>query len=326
MARRMSRILGAAVLALTVGLLGSPAAAAAPVDAPRLTADLSSKVEAAKAGVVLTAGELGCQDGVPFLKVYVNNTLDTDAQADWAVTKPNIEPQAWEVMSVPPGESDYEIVPPEGEFVFWSAEEDHYYTFLYRPACPYEPTFTDFTLSDQFGMSVEWLAAKKITTGYPDGTFRPLASVNRDAMAAFLYRMAGEPEFTAPDKPSFIDVDVDNQFYREIEWLKSTKITTGWDDGTFRPLSPVNRDAMAAYLYRMSLFQGHSTFDPPDESPFADVTADTQFYREIAWMADKNISTGWDDRTYRPVQPVARDAIAAFMMRYVSVTMLFANG
>ena len=39
---------------------------------------------------------------------------------------------------------------------------------------------------------------RRIATGYPDGTFRPWNSVNRDAMAAFMYRLAGEPEVTLP--------------------------------------------------------------------------------------------------------------------------------
>ncbi len=32
-------------------------------------------------------------------------------------------------------------------------------------------------------------------------------------------------------------------------------------------------------------------------------------------MHAKGISKGWSDDTYRPLQPVARDAMAAFMYR-----------
>ena len=38
------------------------------------------------------------------------------------------------------------------------------------------------------------MRARGITTGWSDGTFRPNAAVNRDAMAAFFYRFAGSPE------------------------------------------------------------------------------------------------------------------------------------
>lgn len=44
--------------------------------------------------------------------------------------------------------------------------------------------------------------------------------------------------------------------------------------------------------------------------------ANSQFYREITWLASTGISTGWPDGTYRPVTPIARDAMAAFIYRY----------
>lgn len=94
------------------------------------------------------------------------------------------------------------------------------------------------------------MKAQGITTGYPDGTFRPNAPVNRDAMAAFFYRAAGSPHVDLPTTSHFSDVSTDNQFYREITWLASKGISTGWPDGTYRPVTPIARDAMAAFIYR----------------------------------------------------------------------------
>ncbi|QRZ62629.1 S-layer homology domain-containing protein [Rothia sp. ZJ932] len=44
------------------------------------------------------------------------------------------------------------------------------------------------------------------------------------------------------------------QAYRgnEIAWLSATGISTGWPDRTFRAVSPVKRDAMGAFMYRLS--------------------------------------------------------------------------
>lgn len=55
---------------------------------------------------------------------------------------------------------------------------------------------------------------------------------------------------TAPATSPFEDVTSSTAFYKEITWLAETGIATGWDDGTYRPVTPINRDAMAAYLYR----------------------------------------------------------------------------
>ncbi|SCQ70840.1 Surface layer protein A (S-layer protein A) [Propionibacterium freudenreichii] len=177
-------------------------------------------------------------------------------------------------------------------------------------------TFVDVPKGNEFFKEIEWLAGEGISTGWvlPDGTkeYRPLDSIHRDAMAAFMYRLAGSPAYTAPATSPFSDVATSNQFYKEISWLASTGITTGYGDGTFRPLDNVNRDAMAAFMYR---FKGNPAYTAPATSPFNDVATSQQFYKEMAWLSDEGISTGWEDGTYRPVTPVARDAMAAFIYR-----------
>ena len=173
--------------------------------------------------------------------------------------------------------------------------------------------FKDVPADYPFVNDINWLAQRRITTGYPDGTFRPNGSVERGAMAAFFYRMAGSPQFTAPSTPSFKDVPRDHPFYKEIEWMRARGITTGWSDGTFRPNDAVNRDAMAAFFYR---FAGSPAYSAPAVSPFSDVSAGSQFYREIAWLAEQRITTGWADGSFRPVQPIERGAMAAFLHRY----------
>ena len=173
--------------------------------------------------------------------------------------------------------------------------------------------FKDVPADYPFVNDINWLAQRRITTGYPDGTFRPNGSVERGAMAAFFYRMAGSPQFTAPSTPSFKDVPRDHPFFKEIEWMRARGITTGWSDGTFRPNAAVNRDAMAAFFYR---FAGSPAYSAPVASPFSDVSAGSQFYREISWLAEQRITTGWADGSFRPVQPIERGAMAAFLHRY----------
>ncbi|NLI85409.1 MAG: hypothetical protein GX440_08480, partial [Propionibacterium sp.] len=111
-------------------------------------------------------------------------------------------------------------------------------------------SFTDVDANNQFYTEIMWLADQGVTTGWKlsNGTreFRPVQPVARDAMAAFLYRLAGSPAYTPPTTSPFTDVGTDNVYYKEIAWLNSTQITTGYPDGTYRPLESVNRDAMAA--------------------------------------------------------------------------------
>lgn len=174
------------------------------------------------------------------------------------------------------------------------------------------PTFSDVPAGTLFHREINWMAAAGITTGYDDGTYHPMEPVRRDAMAAFLYRFHGSQDFVPPATSPFTDVQPGDKFYKEITWLADMKISEGWPDKTYRPDEPVNRDAMAAFMYRTI---NHVNFVAPSTSPFVDVQPGDQFYLEISFISAMGISTGWSDGTYRPLQPVNRDAMAAFLFR-----------
>lgn len=161
------------------------------------------------------------------------------------------------------------------------------------------------------------MSSKGISTGWDDKTYRPQNLVARNAMSAFMYRLAGEPSYAAPATSPFKDVSKGKPFYKEMSWLAKTGVSTGWSDRTYKPSASVNRDAMAAFMYRLA---GSPAFTAPKKSPFTDVSTTNPFYKEISWLAAQGISTGWEQpggtRVYRPVEPVKRDAMAAFMYRF----------
>ncbi|TGO05334.1 hypothetical protein SERN_1338 [Serinibacter arcticus] len=117
----------------------------------------------------------------------------------------------------------------------------------------------------------------------------------------------------------FRDVPTGMLFHESMAWLAVTGVTTGWSTPSgpeYRPLTPVARDAMAAFLYR---FAGSPAYTPPSTSPFVDVATTNVYYKEIAWLRERGISTGWETaagREFRPYEAVARDAMAAFLYRF----------
>lgn len=175
--------------------------------------------------------------------------------------------------------------------------------------------FTDVLPNTGFYQEINWMRTSGISTGWADGTYRPWATMNRDAMAAFFYRLTGSPSFTPPAVSPFTDIAPHSNFYQEITWLHATGITTGWADGTYRPLTPVTREALASFLYRRA---GSPTFAPPAASPFTDVSPANEHYKAISWLHSMNYARGWSDGTYRPKAAVTRDAIAAFLYRMKS--------
>ncbi len=195
-------------------------------------------------------------------------------------------------------------------------------------ACPTAQVFTDVPPGAAFYDDIMWLWSEGITRGsvQPDGTlvFGAADSIRREAMAAFLYRMAGEPAFTPPATSPFTDVAPGAAFYKEITWLAATGIAPGagrpGGEATFRPAEHVTREVMALWLFRDV---GSPSYSPPATSPFIDVPTTHRSYREIAWMSTAGISTGapagGGQFRYAPDDPVTREAMAAFLHRASAV-------
>ncbi|MGQ4496720.1 NPCBM/NEW2 domain-containing protein, partial [Dermabacteraceae bacterium P13101] len=190
---------------------------------------------------------------------------------------------------------------------------------------PEAAVFADVAANRMFAGEIAWMREKGISTGWADGTFRPSDQIRRDAMAAFLYRLAGSPEVKTSPR-AFKDVPRSHPFYKEIQWMRASGLSTGWDDGTYRPNEPVKRDAMAAFLHRLCTnspdvcspaFQDKGMESVP-AMQFTDVNEDTVFGADIAWLSRTKVTTGWDDGTFRPNEPITRDAMAAFLYRLVN--------
>ena len=125
-----------------------------------------------------------------------------------------------------------------------------------HPTCGSSP-FPDVPVDNPFCGEIEWLKGQFIIQGYADGTFRPTAPVTRQAVAAFLYRirgnLAGVHPVCSPD--AFVDVHDGTPFCGEIRWLFRHAIAQGYPGGLdplFKPGTVVSRQAMAAFLHRLS--------------------------------------------------------------------------
>ena len=119
-------------------------------------------------------------------------------------------------------------------------------------------------------MEVAWMIRSGISQGWKnkDGktvSFRPMAQVARQDMAAFLYRFADLQDDgvqnrsleNGPEKVTFSDVRHGDEANHatEVEWLASVGVTKGWKVGSkyeFRGTKTVARQDMAAFMYRLN--------------------------------------------------------------------------
>lgn len=121
-----------------------------------------------------------------------------------------------------------------------------------------DPVFEDVSPQDWFAPHVEQLAARGITVGYGDGSYRPDRSVTRAEMAVFLTRAFGIA--TAEPAGTFEDVPSDSYYAGAVEALYRLGVTLGCQApsaeagaGTsifFCPSDEVSRAQMASFLAR----------------------------------------------------------------------------
>ena len=180
---------------------------------------------------------------------------------------------------------------------------------------PQPPTFTDVPKDHRYHADITWLAETGITLGVGGGRFDTVSPVQRQQMAGFLHRLSGETSYTPPTNPTFSDVPATRSLYPAVEWLAQSGITKGVGKDLFGATMPVQRQQMAAFLFRMS---GDTTYNPPLRSRFSDVPTDHPFYREISWLAHQEITLGVGDGRFDTRSPVQRQHMAAFLHRYAS--------
>ena len=171
--------------------------------------------------------------------------------------------------------------------------------------------FNDISMETPHYEDVQWLAIRGISTGYPDGSFRPFVNVARCDMAAFLHRLASKAKAgdAATWKPYgydwaiFTDVAEYSPHAEDVLWLAHTGISEGWNVGNgkkeFRPLETVARCDMAAFLQRLASKQGlsdASAWEPGEADwTFADIDAGSPHAEEVLWLAHSGVSKGWSE-------------------------------
>ncbi|MBQ8591066.1 MAG: S-layer homology domain-containing protein [Firmicutes bacterium] len=89
---------------------------------------------------------------------------------------------------------------------------------------------------------------KKIVSGYDDGTFRPDKAVSRAEFSHMLNAALGN---TATTAISFSDVKSTDWYYGAVQKAVAAGYVSGYDNGTFKPGTAINRQEAAVMLSRI---------------------------------------------------------------------------
>ena len=127
-------------------------------------------------------------------------------------------------------------------------------TFLWRSqgspkAAGAENPFTDVSKDAYYYDAVLWAVAQGITNGTSATTFSPDATVTRGQTAAFLWRVAKQPQVDQTANP-FADVTQNAYYYNAVLWAVAKEITNGTSSTTFSPDQGCTRAQIVTFLWR----------------------------------------------------------------------------
>jgi hypothetical protein len=196
---------------------------------------------------------------------------------------------------------------------------------------------TNVSLTDLGGLSADatnsiyWLVKYSVTTGTTPTTFSPYGITNRQQMAAFFQRLAGNPPSSGG--PVFQDQNKTAPTLSEaVKWLAGTGVSTGYvctakkkpypectgRGVIFRPTVKVTRVQMALFMYKYAKYpdisQAQIDYQISQLSDKAKIIGGEQ-QRAVAWLMMTGISTGTSAGVFSPNNNVTRNQMAMFLNR-----------
>ncbi|MHB1167179.1 MAG: S-layer homology domain-containing protein [Carboxydocellales bacterium] len=154
---------------------------------------------------------------------------------------------------------------------------------------------------------IQALVARKIITGFPDGTFKPELEVTREQLAIMLARALNLP--LPQQKSGLTDVPANYQYADYIYAAKSAGIINGYADQTFRPEQKATR-AEVAKMLTIAIALPTTT---SDITVFKDVPIKYWAAPHIAALKTAGITNGFADGSFQPEATTTRAQVAKFL-------------
>jgi hypothetical protein len=173
---------------------------------------------------------------------------------------------------------------------------------------PCRNNFTDVSCGDWYYVYTMYLFDNGITSGYPDGTFKPNNQISRAEIATFTVLARGLT-YTG-GQTDFSDVPSTHWAYNFVMAAKQAGIIGGYPDGTFKPDNPVTRAEISAMVTsaRSWTYSGAGI-------PFIDVPQTHWAYSYVMSTKEKNIVGGYPDGSFKPDNHATRAEASVMVSR-----------
>lgn len=167
--------------------------------------------------------------------------------------------------------------------------------------------FKDIPTDYAYNKELSYLIENSIINGYDDNTFKPDSPLLRQHAAKIISNVL-RLDTKNVTNPQFKDVPTTHPYYGEIAALANKGIISG-ANGNFNPSGQLTRAQMAKILAL--------AFDLTQMSDknFTDVSVNDWSYEYIQKLAGHNITTGYDNGSFKPQNAITRMHFGLFVYR-----------
>lgn len=166
--------------------------------------------------------------------------------------------------------------------------------------------YKDVTYTHWAYQDIQFMTKHRIINGYSTGQFKPGETITRKDAAVMMVRALELEESTSPI--SLNDMRTTSPGYREVQIALQQEWFSTYEE-EFKPNAILTRDEMAKALATAFAYEGNGT------SVFTDVPYDHPYYPYIDAILAFEVTEGYNDRTYRPLELVTRAQFSAFLSR-----------
>ncbi|KOS66640.1 hypothetical protein AEA09_18070 [Lysinibacillus contaminans] len=153
---------------------------------------------------------------------------------------------------------------------------------------------------------VKWSVEGDIGTITSSGKFTAQNAGATGKIVGTLGTKSQEATVTVAKPALFKDIPNNYSYFKEVEYLTSNNIITGYSDGTFKPNNKLTR-AHAAVIISRAL--GLNTENVKNPS-FKDIPANHIYYKQIAAVAEAGIMSGRENNKFDPDATLTRAQMA----------------
>ena len=174
--------------------------------------------------------------------------------------------------------------------------------------------FTDVPKGAWYNDAVRYVYENGLMVGLAPNNFGANVTTDRGQLVTMLWRMADEPQAT--NGADFSDVSNNAYYANAVAWAAENGITSGFEDGTFRPQTSLSREQMAALFMKYAEATGVDTSVRADISSYTDINPNSWSYDALSWAKAVGLLSGVSDTTMAPQATATRAQIAAVLQRY----------